>query len=217
MSPSFLETMYELTARNRGSLNSFVVMPDGQVGESLSTLDLPNLGHRGMGNGVFAVIPGSFNPLHDAHKAIYDAAVYGLGRTTVRVFELSIHRIDKEPLSLEELKTRLKQFEGYAPVWVTNASLFLEKAGLVSRWIKPCFQIGIDTAIRLVQHHGVYGVQGINANFVVHRRKVNGEIKTLEDIRKEYHMIPENMESPFELPESVSEISSTAIRQSMSK
>ena len=220
MMPSFLEAMYEITARDRGRLDSFVVMPDGKIGEPLSTLGLPNIGHRGMGGGIFAVVPGSFNPLHDAHKAIYEATSAYIGihkpEKIVRVFELSIHRIDKEPLSLEELKVRLKQFEGYAPVWVTNASFFFEKAGLVSQWIRPCFQIGFDTALRLVQHHGVAGVQGINASFVVHHRKINGVIKTLEDIHKEFFAIPKNMSSSTALPESITGISSTEIRAGMS-
>lgn len=210
-----LQSFYEATASNRSRLDSFVVMPDGQIGEPLHILGLPNIGHRGMDNGIFAVVPGSFNPLHDAHKAIYNCIkpIYGEHRKIVPVFEISIHRIDKEPLSFEELKNRLKQFEYYAPVWVTNASFFFEKAGLVSQWIHPCFQIGFDTAKRLVEHHGVSGVQGIAANFVVHKRHMGDKVFGLNDLVEMYGALPKNMEEPSNsIDQSLLTISSTSLR-----
>lgn len=199
---------------SRSRAHSFVVMPDGQIGELLSTLNLPNIGPRGMNNGVFAVIPGSFNPLHIAHRKIFDGVtkLYAPMKAVIPVFELSIHRKDKEPLSFEDLLSRLEQFEWYAPVWVTNALLFFEKTGLVSQWVRPSFQVGYDTADRLLSDHGVNGIGGMDANFVVYPRIINGSVCDIETLTNKYGFLPHNMYVGPKLSEEEMLASSTVIR-----
>lgn len=201
---------------SRSRLHSFVIMPDGQIGEPLSMLDLPNMGHRGMNHGIFAVVPGSFNPLHIAHRRIFDGVtkLYSAHKKVVPVFELSINRKDKEPLTFEDLLRRLEQFEWYAPVWVTNALYFFEKTGLVSQWIRPCFQVGYDTADRLLNDHGVLGVSGMNANFVVYPRMIDGSVCDINSLTNKYGYLPHNMEAGPKLSEEEMSISSTALRNS---
>jgi len=225
MSYDTLESFYEVIASSRSRLDSFVVLPDGSVKNPLSYFDLPNMGHRGMNNGIFAVVPGSFNPLHDAHKFIYDKiydtihpntslkGISHLVKPITKVFEISINRLEKPYLSLEELRARLEQFKSYAPVWVTNASFFFEKAGLVSYWIRPTFFIGFDTAQRLVDHHGIAGVQGIQADFIVSKRYTGGQVCSLETIQNMYYATPKNMfDSSLPIDDSLLRLSSTAIR-----
>jgi hypothetical protein len=204
-----LESEYQRVLDDPNRLASFVVMPDGQIVNDLS-LAFP-LEYE---ESILAIVPGSFNPLHDAHKAIYNEISdrYASGKRTARAFEISINRRGKESLSLDDLKTRLKQFEWYAPIWITNALYFSEKAGLVSQQTIPHFQIGYDTAERLIQDHGIIGVQGIIAHFVVFPRKINDVVLSLDTLKEKYGLIPFNMSKGRNLGEITMGISSTQLR-----
>jgi len=98
-----------------------------------------------------ALLPGSFNPLHIGHRQL--AAIVA-GRWNCEVhFELSIANVDKPDLPAEEVERRVAQFRGLAPVWVTRAPTFAEKAHLFPG---TAFIIGHDTAVRLfdVKYYG---------------------------------------------------------------
>jgi hypothetical protein len=93
-----------------------------------------------------ALYPGSFNPLHEGHRRLRLIAEQRL-KTPVH-FELSILNVDKPELQAAELERRLQQFIGIAPIWVTRAPRFIDKATL----FPGCtFVLGYDTAIRLVE------------------------------------------------------------------
>jgi hypothetical protein len=92
-----------------------------------------------------ALLPGSFNPLHDGHTALASVASRVLGGPVA--FELSVSNVDKPDLNADEVTRRLDAFRGVAPVWVTRAATFERKALL----FPGCaFVVGFDTAIRLV-------------------------------------------------------------------
>lgn len=201
MDTKLLKSHYETLTRDRNRLFTFVIMPDGQIlptsGALSSKLDK-----------IVDITPGSFNPLHDAHKFMFD-----FSKNPLSFFELSIHRIDKPVIEFDDLVERLKQFEWRGSVWVTNASLFYEKAGLIARNANPVFNIGYDTALRLVRCHGILGVQGINANFRVFRRTIGEQDLGLDSIAKEFGDYPRNMWGDIKLPADLSVISSTALRK----
>lgn len=209
-----LKNHYEATVGNRSRLHSFVVMPNGNITQLLSDFYLPDMGTKGLNNGKFCVVPGSFNPLHIVHRKIFDNinTLYPYSKRIVSVFEISINRKDKGFLSFEDLLHRLEQFEGYAPVWVTNALFFFEKTGLVSQWIRPCFQVGYDTADRLLNDHGILGVSGMAADFVVYPRIINGSVCDMESLSNKYGFIPHNMKKGPQLSEEEMAISSSIIR-----
>ena len=92
-----------------------------------------------------ALLPGSVNPLHHGHTALAAVAAARLGG--VVEFELSIANVDKPELDPEEVARRVGQFAGAAPLWVTRAATFVEKADLFPG---TAFVVGFDTAVRLV-------------------------------------------------------------------
>ncbi|QVL30836.1 CinA family protein [Telmatocola sphagniphila] len=91
------------------------------------------------------LFPGSFRPLHAGHRKLADLAKQRLGQAVY--FELSRANVDKPSLSESEIRHRLKQFEGYAPVLVTEAPTFLEKGRLFPGTV---FVVGADTAVRII-------------------------------------------------------------------
>ena len=90
------------------------------------------------------VLAASFNPLHRGHVGLLAAAQDITGRPGC--YELSIENVDKPRLSERELRSRLEQFAGLAPVMVTNAPTFVEKSRLAPGSV---FVTGVDTAERL--------------------------------------------------------------------
>src|SRR5262245_12539116 len=97
------------------------------------------------------VFPGSFNPLHQGHTRL--AEVVAESRGNAVTFELSIRNVDKPELPADEVRRRLEQFRGRAPVVVTRAATFAEKAVLFPGSV---FVVGADTAARIA-HPRYYG------------------------------------------------------------
>jgi hypothetical protein len=91
------------------------------------------------------LLPGSFNPVHAGHWRLAEAAAQYAGGEAA--FELSVTNVDKPPLSAAEVRLRAAQFAGRAPLWLTRAPTFAEKAALFPGVL---FLVGADTAIRLV-------------------------------------------------------------------
>lgn len=89
------------------------------------------------------VFPGSFNPLHEGHTGMmqYVARV----QNTPVDFELSIANVDKDKISLDEIKWRLSQFSAER-ICITRAATFGEKSELFPG---RNFIVGADTAVRL--------------------------------------------------------------------
>lgn len=135
-------------------------------------------------------LPGSFNPLHDGHKEMLEAATR-LRPSMEGAFELSIGNADKGLLSLEEIKRRVSQFTASGlPLVVTQAPLFTQKADLFRQSV---FVVGYDTAERLVRPE-YYGTdQAMLLQFaklrhegcsflVAGRRDSEGRFRTLADL-----------------------------------
>jgi hypothetical protein len=92
------------------------------------------------------LLSGSFNPLHTGHWSLAEAASRRTGLTAV--YELSVVNADKPALAAEEVRRRLAPFVGEAPLWLTRAPTFVEKAELFPGVL---FVVGADTAERIVQ------------------------------------------------------------------
>ena len=164
-----------------------------------------------------ALLPGSFDPLHQGHVELTKVA--GNMLESEVSYELSVTNVDKPPLSEEEVRARIAQFRGSSPVVITRAPVFHEKARLFPG---RTFVIGADTADRLV-NTDYYGgstagmlvaldeIRRLGCRFLVAGRSKNGTFRTLSDIP-----IPEEFADLFtDIPKSRfrSETSSTDLRR----
>ncbi len=133
------------------------------------------------------LLPGSFNPLHAAHCQLAAVASERLGQPAA--FELSIANVDKPPLDRAEIERRLRQFAGLAPVWLTRAPTFIEKARLFPGVV---FVVGADTAARILSPRyyrdanldaALSEVRAHGCRFLVAGRiDVNGTFLNLDDL-----------------------------------
>jgi hypothetical protein len=115
----------------RGEVSVVCVEIDGRVQE---TAPRPSL-----------VLPGAFNPLHAGHVGLLATVSRLTGKQAA--FELSVTNVDKPPLAAGEIRWRLHQFSWQAPVWLTRAPTFADKAALFPG---AAFVVGIDTALRII-------------------------------------------------------------------
>lgn len=134
------------------------------------------------------LFPGSFNPLHQGHEGLAQAAAGRSGR--VAALELSVENVDKPPLAYEEVLRRLEALQGRYPVVVTRAPIFAQKACLFPGcW----FSVGVDTAFRLVDpkyyrggsaemEQGLAQMLALGCCFLVAGRLLEGRYQTLEEV-----------------------------------
>jgi hypothetical protein len=116
----------------QGEIDYFAVQSDGRPGDN--------------GPEVAALLSGAFNPLHEGHLALAQAASELLGRPVT--FELAAVNAGKPQLEPREILLRLLQFAGRYDVLISNAPLFSSKARLFPGAV---FVVGYDTAERVLQ------------------------------------------------------------------
>ncbi|XP_020238867.1 uncharacterized protein LOC109817921 [Cajanus cajan] len=165
------------------------------------------------------IMPGSFNPLHDGHIKLMEVAIRICG-DGYPCFEISAINADKPPLSVSQIKDRIKQFEKVGKaVIISNQPYFYKKAELFPG---SAFVIGADTAVRLINpkyYDGDYnkmlkilvGCKETGCTFLVGGRNVDGAFKVLDDID-----VPEELKDMFiSIPAEQfrMDISSTEIRK----
>lgn len=163
-----------------------------------------------------AVLSGSFDPLHIAHRELAATASDTLRKPVA--FEMSIVNVDKPPLSAACARQRLAQFAGRYDVVLTRAPTFSEKAEILP---DTTFIIGYDTAKRLIdpryyQHdermmtNALTEIRRRGGGFLVAGRLDDGIFRTLDDIQ-----MPSELQDMFQaLPEARfrRDISSTELR-----
>ena len=176
-------------------------LPDGSLAERIESAPV-------------GILSGAFDPLHDGHRQLRDAAERRLGGPVF--FELTISNADKPPLDFLTIEHRRRQIDTH-PVALSAAGTFVEKSAVLPR---VTFVVGIDTAERLLEGRFYGGpnteipalrrIQGCGCRFLVAGRKQDGSFRTLTELK-----IPAGLRDIFdELPESAfrADISSTDLR-----
>lgn len=164
-----------LLALIRGHESCICVEPDGRI--------RADAGKPGL------LLPGAFNPLHEGHRQLLKVA--RKLPNLPAAFELSILNVDKAPLTIEEVRERMKQFDWLAPLWLTRAPTFVEKARLFPGVV---FVVGVDTATRIAEPR-YYGnspekmkaalaeIRSLECRFLVAARtEAGGHLLQLSDI-----------------------------------
>ena len=185
-----------------GEVDRVTVQPDGQM-----MLSAPQ---------PLVLFPGSFNPMHEGHVSLAQAAEE-LRQQPV-AFELSVTNVDKPPLAGETVRQRLAQFTWRAPVELTRAPTFVEKARLFPG---TTFVVGADTAERLFgskyyggdedrMHMALEEIANSGSSFLVAvRLDAAGRVRALNDIpvpRRYADLFSEIPEHHFRVDTSSSEI-----------
>ena len=185
-----------------GELDRVTVQPDGQM-----MLSAPQ---------PVLLFPGSFNPLHEGHLLL--ARVAEELRQQPLAFEISVTNVDKPPLTREAVRHRLAQFAWKAPVELTRAPTFVEKARLFPG---TTFVVGADTAERLFgpkyygddearMHDALEEIASSGGSFLVAVRiDAAGRVRALNDLlvpRRYADLFTEIPEHRFRVDISSSEI-----------
>ena len=188
----------------------------GHVGSVLADPDGTQTADARVGDAV--ILAGSFNPLHAGHEKLARAASATLGGLPI-VYELSITNVDKPQLGVGEVRRRLTQFAGRAPILATRATTFCEKAKLAPGC---AFAIGYDTLERLIAPRYYNGgepgmlsalleMRNAGCRIAIGGRTTPAGFKTLRDAA-----IPQPLADMFaEIPETAfrEDVSSSGIRR----
>tara|TARA_B100000287_G_scaffold426984_1_gene475819 strand:- start:87 stop:662 length:576 start_codon:yes stop_codon:yes gene_type:complete len=144
-----------------------------------------------------AIFSGSFNPLHQGHKAMHDHARKVLD--TDIFFEVCIQNADKPTLNYEQVTNVINQFSGSDNWLLTKVGKFTEKAMLFPN---STFLLGVDTLARVVNEKFYLNKDQMlkeleifnsnNNNFLVFGREVEGSFISLQDLN-----IPDHINSRF--------------------
>lgn len=146
-----------------------------------------------------AIVSGSFHPVHEGHLEL--ARVAGRHSDREVVFELPLQNAEKGEVPILEARRRAAQFADRAPILLTRAPLFAQKAELFPGAL---FVVGADTAVRVVDPsfyddsrtgmlQALEAIRARGCRFLVAGRKVEGTFTTLDEIE-----LPEGFEDLFE-------------------
>ena len=173
----------EISAKNSledliaGNIENVLCIPaDGDM-YMIANVPLHLLGKYTEQKSKIVALPGSFNPLHDGHVAALHAGI-ALCDSSQGMYELSVFNVDKPPLAIADLITRLTHFLGQSiPVFLTKTPRFIDKA---RAYPGMSYVVGVDTVIRLIDPMYTGGSKDL----------MKHSLKEMTDMGTEFIVIP---------------------------
>lgn len=171
----------------RGELTHLVrpPQPDPRAAASEPSDDVQQLWQESPELNSPLLLPGSFNPLHEGHRAMAAAAAARLDQPIH--FEISVKNVDKPTLKRAEVERRARQFRDH-PLCLTQAPTFLEKARLFPG---ATFLVGADTIIRIAEaryydshnkEEAFARLAELGSRFLVYGRLLQQRFQTLDEL-----------------------------------
>lgn len=166
-----------------------------------------------------AIFPGSFDPLHDGHRAMARIAARITGLPVA--WELSIGNVDKPALDFAEVRTRTARFVGDG-AWLTSAPTFVEKLALFPG---APLVVGADTYARLGDPRYYGGCEATARDAVERIARESGGLVVFGRARDGVFVDPSRLPAPEALraiatfvgeAEFRDDVSSTRLRQAAS-
>ena len=206
-----LESSENINTTQKTYHSSIEALLDGHIDSYMLNPDGTSLHHPSF---TGTILSGSFNPLHEGHRALAETAKNITGDKTV--FEISATNVDKPSLSVSEVNDRARQFNKLN-LLITSAPLFSEKANLFPG---STFVIGYDTAVRLLDrkyynddeiemYRSLETIDYHNCSFLVAGRLINNTFSNLSDLtipKRFEHLLQEIPENQFRVDQSSSKI-----------
>lgn len=163
-----------------------------------------------------AIFPGSFDPLHDGHRAMQRIASRITGLPVA--YELSLSNVDKPALDHAEIARRAAGLTGQR-AWLTAAPTFVDK---LATFPGAVFVMGVDTFERLWNPRYYGDCPGRAAEAVARIARGAGGLVVFGRVRDGVFVDPAGLEAPQPLraiatfvPEAEfrADVSSTALRR----
>ena len=184
-------------------------------GKALETVPRPEKGR-------LLVFPGSFDPLHEGHTKLAEAALDATKQRDAEepslLYEISLKNADKGVIDVKQAEERLLQFKkANAAVALTRRALYVEKSQLFG----PCdFVMGADTASRVLDAKYYGGVEGLAEALDTLRSRGCGFVvagrlgaQSFVDAHEALASAPDSHRDMFlEIPDFRVDISSTELR-----
>ena len=131
-----------------------------------------------------ALMAGAFNPPHEGHFGMAQNLEKEGGRV---VFSITVDPPHKAPLSVQEMLKRAKLLQGRDRLFSQGDPMYLDKA---RRFPNVPIIMGADAALRMLDPKWGLDIEEmlnefdqLGTTFLIAERVVDGELKTVEDVR----------------------------------
>jgi nicotinic acid mononucleotide adenylyltransferase len=165
------------------------------------------------------LVPGSFNPIHEAHRELHKLAMEKLlkeveassnSKKIYLMYEMALDNRSKGPMSFGDFLERMANFTKYESVLITSSPYFFDK--IEDLEVEVEFFIGSDVALKILEDHSIEDIEDSGDReviFTIFDRILDGKLVTISEEK----VLPNNFKLAGILDGKLAEISSTILRR----